>query len=483
MSTAGTDVGAVSGPAGSWQDAGTFAGSAVSTRQLRRRLRAGSRGAGRARRAWTDIYIWVLAVVMVGAVGADSLRPLGRLLTGSGRAVAGAPGPLFAVAAVLLLLGLLAQVLRAAGPVTASSAFRFWLLAAPVRRSGLLRRRFAVLAAAAGGLACLAAVLIAHAASVAVLPVAGVAALAAVTLTAGAVWGQASEAAERAMHVLGRALSAVSVLGFGSLATGVGRARADSILRATPAILAALLAVLAVAALAAGWRAYRALDRIEVSVLSSGQGLWTAGQAAAVSLDVFMLTDFLAEQRARLTGRVRSITIGPRFALALARLEWTRLRRRPQLALQAAAAAVVWWGCRPVLPAAAMSVAAVVAGFVLVLPLASTLKQVASSPGLRAQFAPHDRWLTAASAGGCLLAAAAWTAIVIHGMTSSPVIGIIMPLGITAAVWRTVSRPPLDYTKPPVPTPFGDIPIDLFRQTLRGPLLLAVLIIVVLHVR
>lgn len=55
-----------------------------------------------------------------------------------------------------------------------------------------------------------------------------------------------------------------------------------------------------------------------------------------------------------------------------------------------------------------------------------TLRQLSSSPGLRAQFAPRDR--------------------------------------------------------SPVPTPFGDLPLDLWRQVLRGPLLLTMLIVVVVVV-
>jgi ABC-type multidrug transport system ATPase subunit len=39
----------------------------------------------------------------------------------------------------------------------------------------------------------------------------------------------------------------------------------------------------------------------------------------------------------------------------------------------------------------------------------------------------------------------------------------------------TVTRPPLDYNGPLVPTPFGDYPLALWLQVLRGPLLLAVL--------
>jgi hypothetical protein len=202
-------------------------------------------------------------------------------------------------------------------------------------------------------------------------------------------------------------------------------------------------------------------------------------------MDVFMLADFLAEQRARATGRVRSARIGSSFAAALPRSEWVRLRRRPYLAVRFAAAAIVWWGCRPVLPGPALAALALIAGFFLVLPMAGTLKQLASGPGLRSQFAGHDRWLGRASAAVCMLGVAVWAAIIIPGLAGShrTVLAILITAGITAAVCRGVTRPPLDYSKPPVPTPFGDLPLDLWRQLLRGPLLLATLILVVVLVR
>ncbi len=454
---------------------------------LRRRLRAGVRARpGRpVSRRLTDIYVWVLAAGVFTALAAGLSRPVLRLLGGHGPALPGAPGRLFAAAAVVLLLAGLARVLAAAGPVTASSAFRFWLLSAPVSRRRLLRRRFlALLVTAAAGTAVLAAI-VAHLASVAVLPVTVLAALAAVTVTAGSVWGQASDAAEHLVHAAGRSLGAVSLVGFGSLATGVARTAANQALRAPPAVAVALLAALAVAAAVCCWRGYLALARIDVGVLRRGQGLWTAGQAAVVSLDAFMLADFLAEQRARSTGQVRSVRLGGSFPLALARSEWTRLRRRPALAFGAAAAAVVWWGCRAVLPAPAIAVLALLGGYLLVLPLAGTLKQLAAGPGLRAQFAPQDRWLARASALTCLAGVAIWTLITVPGLASRgrALLAVVLAAGVTAAACRTVTRPPVDYSKPPVPTVFGDVPLDLLRQLLRGFLLLAACIVLVLLIR
>jgi len=57
---------------------------------------------------------------------------------------------------------------------------------------------------------------------------------------------------------------------------------------------------------------------------------------------------------------------------------------------------------------------------------------------------------------------------------------VLIALGITAAVYRTATRPPLDYLLPPMWTSFGDVPLDRWRQLLRGLLLLAVIILAVL---
>ena len=59
--------------------------------------------------------------------------------------------------------------------------------------------------------------------------------------------------------------------------------------------------------------AYRALDRIDLSVLRRGQGLWTAGHVAAVSMDVFMLADFLEQRRALLGGPRQRVDRDPRL--------------------------------------------------------------------------------------------------------------------------------------------------------------------------
>lgn len=449
--------------------------TAVPARVPLRRLRGKARRGAAAGRRLTDIYAWVFVAAVAGLLAAGAARPLIRALAGAGHAVPGPSARLFVVAAVLLLLGALAQLLRAAGPVTASSAFRFWLLAAPVSRRGLLLRRYAALLCAVVVLAAAVVVPVAHAVSVPALPVVAVMALAAVGVAGGAVWAQASEIADRAAHAAGQAARWLGVAAFGSLATGAGRSGAGSALRAPSPLGALLLAALAAAALACVWCGYRALDRIDVSVLRRGQGLWTAGHVAAVSMDAFMLAEFFSDQRARSAGRARPVRLGANLALALLRSEGARLRRRPGLAARFAAAAVVWWGCRAVLPPPFLAALATVMGYALVLPAAGALRQLMSNPGLRSQFAPRDRWLARASVIASLAVAAAWAAVVAPGLGGGAAMTLIVGLGLTAAVCRTVTRPPLDYSMPPVATPLGDLPLDLWRQVFRGPILLAVI--------
>jgi len=447
----------------------------VHARAPLRRLRARSRTRRTGPGLLMNSAAWAIpgAVLVVLAVGA--VRAVSHLLAETGWAIPGAPGHLFVVAAALLLLGGLAQVLRSAGPVTASSAFWFWLLSAPVRRRDLLRRRYGALLAAIAVIACVLAAVVAHAASVPALPIVVAAACAAVALAGAAVCAQAWEIADRAVHAVGLALRTAGVLAFGSLATGAGRQHLNFALHAPPQAALVLLVALALTAVAGCLLGYRGLDRIDVSVLRSGQGLWTAGGVAAMSMDVFMLSDFLADQRARQAGRVRPTRLGAGFAAALARSEWARARRRPSLALRAAGAAIVWWGCRPVVDRPALAALALVTGYCLVLPVAGTLRQLTANPGLRAQFAGRDRWLTVASLAACLVASVVWTAMVAPGLGGGAALAVVIAAGLAAAVYRTVTRPPLEHFGPLVPTPFGDLPLDLFRQLARGLVLLAVL--------
>lgn len=448
----------------------------VPGRAPRRLLHEFARPARPTRDRLVRLYLWLLTIGVVGGLAAGVAGPMLRHAATVAPVRPVLAGHLFALAVGVLAVAAVARLAGSAGPITVSAPFRFWLVQAPVRRRDLLRPRYFSILAGAAVLMGLIAVPVAMAGSVAVLPVLAAAALGGVTVAGLATWGQAVEAVDRGVHALAALLGSVSLLSFGSLATGIGRTAANLALRPSPAVLAILLILLGSAALAAAWQGFRALDRIEVSALSRAEGAWTAGHAALASLDVFMLSEFIAERRHQAAGPVLSIRLGSSYTRALARIEWVRLRRRPVLLARVAGAAVVWWGCRVILPAPVMAAIAVLAGFLLVLPVATGARQVAAAPGLGDAFAPRDRALTGASIATCLLASALWTALVLPGLpTASALLAGVLTAGLAAAAYRTVTRPPLDYLTAPVPTPFGDLPVDLWRQIFRGTVLLAVI--------
>lgn len=54
----------------------------------------------------------------------------------------------------------------------------------------------------------------------------------------------------------------------------------------------------------------------------------------------------------------------------------------------------------------------------------------------------------------------------------------LLLVGAVVVVYRTASRPALDYVATVFETGFGGVPVNLFRQLLRGPAMLAVLVAV-----
>lgn len=440
--------------------------TAIAAGSIRHRLR-------RRQRSIAGIYErTVIATILLG-VAAGAVHPLWTAM--SGALTPGAPAHLFVFAVLFGILAISVRLLRAAGPLAASAAFRFWVLSTPVRRRDLLQPRAIGVVAAASVAIGLLTVPIAHvAATGAVLTAAFVGTGTAVA--AAAVWAQASDLADRGLYAIGHAFGAGSTLAFGSLATGIGRTGLNSILGVSATTAIPVLLFVVVLGMICIAFAYRALDRVDVGALGRGQGLWTAARAAAGFLDVLLLIEFLAERRARNVGRVRPVTLGPRLRRSRWRLELTRLRRRPAPVVRIGLAALVWWGSVPVLPGPASIALAVILGYCVVLPMAATLRQLWTRPNLRAMFAPHDRGLVLASVGMCALTAIGWTMLTLPGL---PVLAIVaMPIGLTAATYRTVTRPPLDYSMPAVGTPIGDVPVDLIRQLVRGPLLLVGLILV-----
>ncbi|MEN3612687.1 DUF6297 family protein [Plantactinospora sp. ZYX-F-223] len=305
---------------------------------LRARARAGTRPGGYAERA----YLWLLAVLIGGAVLAGNAPRLVALLT-QGRPVTPAPGILLAVG----LLWYAAVLLGAArlGPLAAAPARLGWLLPSPTSRRGLLRpTAFAVLALATvagllhGGFVAWASVTptelpVLLAGGIAGLALGGLAILAQ-TFTDGA-----SVLLERSALVLGAVAAALTVLapsGRFTAAAALGpwawpQAAADGM---SPGALAAVgVAAVGVAALA-----LLRLDRVRLASLAAGGTLAQTVSTGVVTLDLG--TAARAVEERRWAGRSPRRTGLPRLPGRFAVLahDVTALRRSPgRLALAAAA--------------------------------------------------------------------------------------------------------------------------------------------------
>ncbi|WP_019634366.1 DUF6297 family protein [Actinomadura atramentaria] len=441
-------------------------------RALRRRLRATRprrTAAGLLERAVYTVFGGALAI---GAVRAGSRRIGGLAVTSPDTAVT---RPLGAVLTVLALV-LLARALLAIGPLYAGAAERTWLLGAPVDRGRLLTGHLA--AATAAGAAAGAAVggVLIPAADLAAAPVPWPAAWAtAGTLVACAcVLVQAGGRTAGVQRVLGAAACALAVA-----AAAVPLARPG--LPAPPGgIGAPVAAVLLLAAALAIYAARRALDSLDRSALASGAELASATRVSVLSLDFSYFSSIVLERRARATGRVRPARIrGNRFA-ALVRADVARVRRdRTGL--------IVWAALVP------LPYAAHLAGLASVPPalhlvtawladdrLAGGLRAVARSPALRRALGGADRSLRLAHLVVPGAGAAVWSgaaAALAPGV--GPLAAAISAAGALAVVYRTATRPPMDYGGPVVDFgAFGAVPVGLVAQLARGPALLAAVAVV-----
>ncbi len=454
------------------------------TARLARRYLRGPRARRRSSRRSPAGRVFDIAfvTVVVAALAAGALPGLWGALTGPALAASGAQARLFVVAVLLLLMSGTLAVLRAAGPVSASRAMHFWVLSAPVSLRRLLRPRCVALMVAAALVFAVVAAPLAHLAGTGLVVTVAAAAVGGLLLSAASVWAQTSDVVAHILHSAANVVSGAAMLAFGSLATGLGRAGANAVL-ALPAI--GIMAVLAAALVVAGYcvlRAIRGLDRITPAELRRGEGLWTSARLSTTTMDLALLGEFLADQRARAAGRVRSSVIGRGFVRAALTLEWSRLRRNPALVRRTLMSVAVWWGCRAVLTGPAMVVLAVIGAYLVALPMAATIRELTRRHGLRDQFVPgQQRVLVAASLTGSMFAVLAWTLLIWPGLPAVSSGGWAAAAPVVAiAACRAASRPPLDYTAPPVSTPFGDIPVDLLRQILRGHLLVAMTVVALL---
>jgi hypothetical protein len=173
------------------------------------------------------------------------------------------------------------------------------------------------------------------------------------------------------------------------------------------------------------------------------------------------------------SGRFRG---GGRIGVLL-QAEVRRQVRRPGALAIWAALALAQYGIAIAVPSVAW-VTRLVGAYLAANRLTGGLRTVSRSPGLRRALGGGDATLRLVHLvvpwiGGVLWWLLTWPA--------GPHLAGVEPLivvGVVAAAYRAATRPPMAYGGAAVDTPFGLIPVELIRQVIRGPDVLAVAIVI-----
>ena len=447
-------------------------------RQLRVRLRRARRGhhdrpLGE---LLTDLYILAWFVLMYGFVLVQAASQY--LHPSSGGRADPAERYWIGVAVVVAAAGLAWQALRAVGPLLVTPAAQTWFVSTPVDRRGWLLPRLGALLV---GSAAAAAVLALAGDGLGLRPDPGWAALAGAAFgTAGAALGVAAQAAPPAHRWPWRL--GIAVLGLaGAVATAVVASHVARVGLSVPTVpVAAVLAVAGLPlAVTATVRAVRALPRLDRATLTAGTQLATAAVTAVTWLDPSLLSGMLEVRRWRKVGRVRSRPFRPwGRAWVLLQADLRRQVRRPTSLVLWGVLVLGQYAAAVAVPSMA-AIAHLVGGYLAADRLTGGLRTVCRSPGLRRALGGDEITVRLAHLVVPALGAVAWWLVTVPvGGAPPAVLQVVLVAGVIAAVYRAATRPPMRYGGAVVDTPFGLIPVDLLRQIVRGPDLLAVLIVV-----
>jgi ABC-type Fe3+/spermidine/putrescine transport system ATPase subunit len=226
-------------------------------------------------------------------------------------------------------------------------------------------------------------------------------------------------------------------------------------------------------------RARRALSRVDRTTLAGGAQIARAAMSAAIMLGPSFISEIIAARRWRAVGRVYSRHWRPaaRSVVLLQadlRRQW---RRRPDLFAWAALALAPY--CVAAFAPGAVASARIVAAYIAVDRLAGGLRTVSRSPALRRSLGGSDRalrWIHLVVPAAGL--AVWWAGTLPAGAVHEPAVNAVLTVGVLAAVYRTATRKPILYDGGLAHTPIGPIPVTLLRQILRGPDLVAILVLV-----
>lgn len=444
----------------------------------------------------TDVYLFAFVAVLYGGGASVPIRRhLAQPLTGP--AGSASLRAWLVIGLLIVLTALVWRGLRMVGPLVTTPAAQSWVLATPVDRAGWLRLPFVSLLVFAGlfgagvgllagwaGLAggrfgALWSVLIGSALGVLVATAAVEEQQPGGSPWYGVIGAQIKAERLRRRPVGGRGSAAAIGVGLAIIAIVLVFRRASWHIM-DPRVGGAWFwsLVMIGSAVWAVRRASRVLSRLDRASLGGGAQLAGAAVTAAVMLDPSLLSGILTARRWRQAGVVHSRRIRPgQRWWVLLQADLLRQLRRGADVFAYAALALTPYAIAVFVPAATGSIR-VVAAYLAVDRLAGGLRTVARSAPLRRILGGSDRELKyihlVVPGLGLLLW---WLATAWAGPAPLPAVETLLLLGVLAAVYRTATRPPMSYDVDIADSPLGPVPTTVLRKLVRGPDLVAVLVL------
>jgi hypothetical protein len=485
-------------------------GAIPSSRSLRQWMRT-TRRRHADRSFWQifeDVYVVLFTLAMVGATGGNVIHHLNTNAASCTSLSCGEVARWTPWIVVPLLLASTLRILLSIGPVSASQATGFWLLATPVNRSALLRPTYRLVVGAvavAGVVASMVIWALLGSRWIGTVEASVLIGALLVSATAAAVWAQQS--ANRSRWTLriadlllvvaavpavvlalqprssqdssGFAVVGTTFVGVESYAdipvgagfptiglTGQAYGHTSMVASGQSPILV-VCAVLVLLCLGLTIVTSQTLHKLSRTSVIAGGELLAGLAGAASSLDISMLADVVSGRHWRLKGRVRSRRGRGSRGAALVQREFLRILRWPRrlvigFALLVVPYAVAGSGVDVLVP-----IAAGFAGFVAVRPLMDGLRSVCRSTGLVRALGMDLRDLRVIMAVVPGLFAALWAVLAYPAIGSAPAAFAVAAGMLSGAVRQASARPP-SYAGPLVASPMGAIPPGLFSQPARG---------------
>lgn len=376
-------------------------------------------------------------------------------------------------------LALAAAAARLFGPVLASAAEGFWMLDAPINRSGLLRNRLvaAVALGGAGG-AALGALITATTGANGTLigwwSLAVGLGCAAVVAFAAAEQGAEREWPVRLAQQLFSLISVATLVVVIGIAAGWFGFVATSSQELTIAYAvsggSALLLVLSIVV------ALGRLNKIRRARLTAGGSLVSGMAGAMFGLDLGLARDIVVQRQCQQKGRVKP---APGRSAGLEALVWRDFRRTlrtPGVYLPVVATAVIPYAMTALGLQAFAPMVGALALFITLVPLMGGLRVITRTVGLARCLPFSGSQLRMAMLAVSAFLAAVWGAATVPAYVgfrggspadALPIAALTALAGLLAA-GRWVAAKPIDYSAPMLATQMGAMPTGMMGNAVKG---------------